>query len=208
MTDRSSRRFTDVELALDVLGLLDGDSASATIDDAIARAELEQAASWLALTVEPVAPPPHLRARLLAELTSRERFAPFLDRLAAMFDLAADRVRAILQRFDTDEGWTVMYPGASFFDFEGGPALGEATAGLVRIAAGSTFPHHKHLGEERVMVLQGAFVDSSSGQRVEAGQLVTMPDGSEHGFEVVSEQELLYVVVVSEIEFADGTRAP
>lgn len=50
------------------------------------------------------------------------------------------------------------------------------------------------------MVLQG--------QRVEAGQLVVMPDGSEHAFRVVSKQELLYAVVVGEIELADGTRAP
>ena len=57
------------------------------------------------------------------------------------------------------------------------------------------------------MVLQGAFVDDS-GARVEAGQLAIMSDGSEHAFEVVSEQELLYAVVVREIEFADGTRAP
>jgi quercetin dioxygenase-like cupin family protein len=190
--------MSDDELLAELLN--DGEHSSA-------RAELEQAASWLALAVEPVAPPPHLRERLLAELGGSERFAPFLDRLAALFDLAADRVRTILQRFDTDEGWTVMYPGASFFDFEGGPALGEATAGLVRIAAGQPFPHHKHLGEERVMVLQGAFVDDS-GQRVGPGQLAIMPDGSEHAFEVVSEQELLYVVVVGEIEFADGTRAP
>jgi quercetin dioxygenase-like cupin family protein len=166
-----------------------------------------EAASWLAVAVEPVAPPPALRERLLAELGSRQRFAPFIDRLAALFDLASDRVRTILQRFDTHEGWTPLYPGAAYFDFEGGPALGEAHAGLVRIAAGLTFPHHKHIGEERVLVLQGAFEDSS-GQRVEAGQLTIMPDGSEHGFQVVSAQELLYVVVVGEVEFEDGTRAP
>lgn len=199
---------TEGLLALDVLGLLDPselvpeDGASIQV-----RAQLEQAASLLAIAVEPVAPPADLRERLLAELAGRERFAPFIDRLAALFDLAADRVRTIVQRFDTHEGWTVMYPGAEFFDFEGGPALGEATAGLVRIAAGMAFPHHKHLGEERVMVLQGAFVDDS-GHRVEAGQLAIMPDGSEHGFQVVSTQELLYVVIVGEIEFADGTRAP
>jgi quercetin dioxygenase-like cupin family protein len=166
-----------------------------------------EAASWLALAVEPVAPPPALRERLLAELASRERFAPFVDRLAALFDLAADRVRTVLQQFETHEGWTELYPGASFFDFEGGPALGEATAGLVRIAPGIPFPRHKHIGEERVLVLQGAFEDDA-GQRVEAGQLAIMPDGSEHGFQVVSAQELLYVVVVGEVEFEDGTRAP
>jgi quercetin dioxygenase-like cupin family protein len=175
--------------------------------DADARAELEHAASLLALSVSPIAAPPSLRARLLAEIAGRERLAPFVDRVASLFDLATDRIRTIFELFDTPAGWTPLYPGAAFHDLEGGPALGEATAGLVRIAAGLSFPHHKHIGEERVLVLQGAFIDSS-GQRVEAGQLVIMPDASEHGFEVVSEQELLYVVVVGEVEFEDGTRAP
>ena len=201
-------------LALDVLGLLDPEDqaelaalearAAVTRSD---RAELEHAVSLLASTVESIVPPSGLRERLLAELGGRERFAPFVDRVAALFDLAADRVRSILERFDTDDGWTVMYPGAAYFDLEGGPALGDATAGLVRIAAGLPFPHHKHLGEERVFVLQGAFEDHA-GQRVQAGQLVSMPDASEHSFRVVSEQELLYVVVVGEIEFEDGSRAP
>lgn len=165
-----------------------------------------EAASLLALALAPIEPPADLRARLLGELSGRERFAPFVDRVAALFDLAADQVRSLFERFDTDEGWTVMYPGAAYFDLEGGPALGEATAGLVRVAAGLAFPHHKHLGEERVLVLQGALEDS--GRRVGVGELVVMPDGSEHGFQVVSERELLYVVVVHQIEFEDGTRAP
>jgi quercetin dioxygenase-like cupin family protein len=166
-----------------------------------------EVASLLALAVEPIEPPPALRARLLAELGGRERFAPFVDRVAALFDLAAERVRVILERFDRDDGWTVMFPGAAFSDLEGGPALGEATAGLVRIGAGLSFPPHVHIGEERVLVLQGAFEDDS-GQRVRAGQLTVMPHGSKHSFRVVSEQELLYVVVVNQIEFEDGTRAP
>ncbi|MFO7565420.1 MAG: cupin domain-containing protein [Enhygromyxa sp.] len=169
-----------------------------------------EAASLLALALEPselIDPPPALRARLLAELDGRERFAPFVDRIAALFDLAAERVRDVLQRFDTHEGWTPMYPGAAYFDLEGGPALGEATAGLVRIGAGLGFPSHQHIGEERVLVLQGAFEDDA-GRRVQAGQLTVMPDGSKHGFRVVSTQELLYVVVVGQIEFEDGTRAP
>ncbi|HLT40465.1 MAG TPA: hypothetical protein VK034_29505, partial [Enhygromyxa sp.] len=75
-------------LALDVLGLLDpGDQGQLAALEARAavtrrdRAELEQAASLLASAVEPIAPPPGLRERLLAELGGRERFAPFVDRV-------------------------------------------------------------------------------------------------------------------------------
>jgi quercetin dioxygenase-like cupin family protein len=205
----------DELLALEVLGLLDDEAQIAQIAaletegpglDA-ARAELEEAASLLALTVEPVQPKPDQRARLLAELDGAQRFAPFIDRVAALFDLGADTISSILDRFGSSDGWTVLYPGASFHDLVGGPALEGATAGLVRIGPGLAFPRHKHLGEERVMVLQGAFEDDS-GRRVGPGQLEIMPDGSEHAFTVVSTQELLYVVVVRSVEFEDGTRAP
>jgi quercetin dioxygenase-like cupin family protein len=202
---------TDELLALDVLGLLDQAELAqleadphATLE---ARAQLEEIASLLALAVEPINPAPSLRERLLGELGGPLRLAPFVDRVAALFDLASDRVRSIFELFDTQAGWTPIYPGAAFYDLEGGPALGEATAGLVRIATGLPFPHHRHVGEERLLVLQGAFVDDS-GNRVVPGQLVVMPDGSEHGFTVVSEQELLYAVVVGEVEFSDGSRVP
>jgi putative transcriptional regulator len=166
--------------------------------------------AWLALALEPVTPPNGLRARLLATISGPsgpERLAPFVDRVAALFDITREQSRSVLALFDAEQGWTPMYPGAAFREVQGGAALGGATAGLVRVAAGLSFPRHAHIGEERVFVVQGAFVDDA-GERVAAGQLANMADGSEHGFTVISEQELLYAVVVGEVEFEDGTRAP
>lgn len=203
---------TDIDelLALEALELLDDDGKATLAAQGAAladtRAEFEVAATLLALAVEPVAPAPEQRSRLLARLGA-ERFAPFTDRVAALFDLGADAVSSILRLFETSVGWTVLYPGASFHDLVGGPAIGQATAGLVRIGPGLAFPRHKHLGEERVLVLQGEFEDDT-GRRVGPGQLEILADGTEHSFTVVSEQELLYVVVVHSVEFEDGTRAP
>ncbi|PRQ01309.1 ChrR Cupin-like domain protein [Enhygromyxa salina] len=198
-------------LALDALGLLDAaelDELAQLDPDAHAelRAELEASASMVALTAAPVVPPASLRERLLADL-HREPFAPLVARVAELFDVGRARAGELLGRLASTEGWTPLFPGAAFLDLEGGPALGSASAGLVRIAAGLEFPNHRHIGAEQVLVLQGAFVDSA-GARVGPGQLATMPDGSSHGFTVEPERELFYAVVVSEIEFDDGTRAP
>lgn len=166
------------------------------------------AAALLAEIAEPVADSSALaggRARLLAS-AGAEPLAPFVDALASLFDLARERARELLALFETDEGWTPLFPGAAFIDLEGGPAIGGQTVGLVRIAPGLHFPAHRHLGEETVLVLQGAFVDGD--RRVEPGDQVTMPDGSRHDFRVVSEVELRYAVVVNQVEFDDGTRAP
>jgi len=173
----------------------------------VTATEPDELLSWLALAIGSVSPPEAMRARLLATISGPERLAPFVARVAALFDVTRDQSRSMLALFDAEQGWTPMCPGAVFRAVQGGPGLGGRTAGLVRIAAGVSFPRHAHIGEERVLVVQGAFVNDA-GQRVEAGALAIMTDGSEHGFRVVSEQELLYAVVAGELEFEDGTRAP
>lgn len=202
-------------LALELLGELDEDGrrelarleAASESDAAQLRRELERGVELLAIGLEPVEPPPRLRTRLLDQLGGRERLSPFAGRLAELFDLTVDAAREVLTRFDVADRWTPMFPGAAYLDVEAGPGLADAHAGLVRVGPGLDFPHHRHLGREIVLVLQGEF-ETDDGQRVGPGQRATMTDGSAHAFRVVSEQELLYAVVVGQVEFADGTRAP
>jgi anti-sigma factor ChrR (cupin superfamily) len=47
----------------------------------------------------------------------------------------------------------------------GGSATAGADVGFVRITAGTTFPPHRHLGEEHVLVLQGSYQDSDGTDR-------------------------------------------
>lgn len=168
---------------------------------------LEDTAHALGVAVEPVEPPLTLRERVLASAsTPEERLAPFTARLAELFDVSRERARELLGLFAVDGIWTALFPGFKYYDLQGGPALGASTAGLVQLVAGGFFPPHRHIGEERVFVLQGAFVDGD--RRVGPGDLAVMPDGSSHEFRVVSDVDLYYAVVVQQIEFPDGTRAP
>ena len=49
--------------------------------------------------------------------------------------------------------------------------------GIVRIAAGATFPPHTHLGTEYTLVLAGTLVDHTNGRTLGPGDEMTLPAG-------------------------------
>jgi len=155
----------------------------------------------LGLGLPTVAPTPSLRGRLMARIGGRDRFLPFLDRLVALFDLPEDDTRREIDAvLDPKAEWESLVPGCTFRDFDGGPALGEAHAGLIRVAPGSVFPSHRHVGEERTLVLQGRVADEH-GNEYRAGDMIIMADGSEHELRAVGDQEVIYASVVVALDF-------
>lgn len=160
-----------------------------------------EAMTSLSLALPPVAPPPGLRARLLATAVRPEhRFAPFAARFARLIDVAHERARELLTSLARPEVWQGFLPGVELVHLEGGPAVAGADVGFVRVAAGAVFPEHRHLGEERVIVLQGAYIDSD-GAVVRAGDTLTLPAGSSHSFVAAPGPDLIYAVVVGGVEF-------
>lgn len=160
----------------------------------------EHVLDFLAGGLRTLATPTSLRERLLGLASGRHRFLPFLDRSMALFDLPEAETEEHLYSVDDDAAWEDMLPGVRFRDFDGGPALGDAHAGLVRLAPGQTFPHHGHVGEERVLVLQGELVDDQ-GRYHRAGDLVVSADGTAHEVRAVGDQEAIYAAVVTAIVF-------
>ena len=164
------------------------------------RAALEDALHALSFDLDPVEPPPALRRAILDRVaTAPERFAPLLDRLAALFDVAAATARDYLARLTTPDGWVGALPGLEYLDLEGGPAVAGGTVGLVRLDEGVRFPIHRHVGVERVLILQGGLRDVS-GAELWAGETGEMPDGSEHWFEALGPDGLVYAVVVADVQ--------
>ncbi|HET6584696.1 MAG TPA: hypothetical protein VFG69_14660, partial [Nannocystaceae bacterium] len=104
----------------------------------------------LARAVAPTTPPPSLRTRLFDRIAGRDRFLPMLDRFAALCDLPTQEAQDHLDKIDKDDAWEELADGVRFFDFDGGPGIGEAHGGLVRVAPGASFPTHTHVGEERI----------------------------------------------------------
>lgn len=167
------------------------------------RAEADavgEALSALAVALPSPSPHPDLRTRLLASASGPARFAPFIDRLARMIDVAADAARELLASIDRPGAWLPSpAPNVLLIHLPGGPAVAGLDAGFVRIAAGTPFPLHRHIGDERVLVLQGSYRDST-GATVRAGEQTHMPAGSEHHFTAGPERDLIYAVVFGGIE--------
>ncbi|MCA9658980.1 MAG: cupin domain-containing protein [Myxococcales bacterium] len=151
----------------------------------------------LALPTADERPPTALRDRLLASLDApSERFAPFAERLAALIDVGAERARELLAALADPSRWVAPFgPGIALFHLEGGPAVAGADVGFVRVAPGVTFPHHRHLGDERVLLLQGRLEDSE-GVTAGPGALLAQGAESAHAVTSIGDEPLIYAVVV------------
>jgi hypothetical protein len=166
--------------------------------DALAEApELANALALVATAVDTSALPVGLRARLLASANgAKDRFAPFENRLAELFDLGAERVRELLSALSDAARWEPgPLAGSTLFHLEGGPRVATADAGFVRLPAGLEFPLHRHLGAERVLLLEGSYRDSD-GKLWVPGDVHEMPAGSCHAFTVDADGSLLIATVL------------
>lgn len=169
---------------LDALGAL-GPEEQAQLEELVALGE-EQG----------VEPSPGARERLLADVSRVPlRYAPFFGRLQQMFDLEQPAIHELFGRFSQPAEWEVFRPGVELLHFQAGPGLGGADTGLVRMAAGLVFPRHRHIGAERVLVLEGGYRDSSGGVFA-AGDSVEMPDGSRHSYQVLPDGPLVFAIVL------------
>jgi hypothetical protein len=150
--------------------------------------DLDLIAAALTADLAPLAPAPSTRERLLQ--TGPSRFARFARTLADLIDVSVDRAKALLERaLDladpvrmASNAWEPLpIPGACTLWVEGGSAVAGCIRGFVRIPAGSDFPEHRHLGDEKVLVLDGAILDSS-GLEYHPGDIAEMPAGSSHSY--------------------------
>jgi putative transcriptional regulator len=147
----------------------------------------------LAEALPPSLPDPGVRARLLRTLAGPDRFAPFLERIAAILDLTADAARALLARIDDPATWEPALPGVHMHHFQAGPRFATADAGFVRLRPGTAFPCHRHLGPEVTVVLEGAV---RSGDEVYGpGAVIEMATDSVHDYRACDERDLVLVTI-------------
>jgi len=151
-----------------------------------------------ALSPPPKAPPQLLRERLLATaLRPRLRFAPLFGALAELFDLGNSDLAGIFERAADARAWaTSPIAGTELLHLVGGPRVVGADNGLVRLRAGARFPMHRHLGSERVLVLEGGYEDEQSGRVYGCGDLHEMPAGTSHAYTALPGRDLLFAVSV------------
>ena len=157
---------------------------------------LREALSQLAPPAK--APPQLLRERLLATVTRpRLRFAPLFGALSELFDLNDTDLAGLFEHAASPAAWVeTPIAGARLIHVEGGPRVAAADNGLMLIAAGMRFPMHRHLGEERVLVLEGGYRDRADGRLYLPGDMQEMPAGSSHEVAALAERDLLFAVSV------------
>jgi putative transcriptional regulator len=127
------------------------------------------------------APPPGGVEKLLARARTG-RLTWFASQVAGLFDLSTEAAAELLRRAERNEGWEEgPGPGVLVMTVNAGPKVPEALTALVKLAPGATFPLHPHFGNERVLVLEGGYRDST-GVEVWRGEVQDMPPDTEHDF--------------------------
>jgi len=127
------------------------------------------------------------------------RYAPFFGRLATLWSLEPEQVRSELARARDARSWArTLLPGLRAFEVTAGePGVG---ARLLCFEPGVRFPKHRHRGEERLLILEGAFVDAL-GAVTQAGDGCVMAPGSEHELRILEPSRCVAAVAERGIEF-------
>jgi quercetin dioxygenase-like cupin family protein len=161
--------------------------------------ELEHA---LAAMVEPQEPRSEVKRRLLDAVSIAPlRYAPFLARLAELFDLDESSVEEQLRALADPRCWRATgLPGIRNVRVRGGAKVRNAETLFVRFRPGIRFPHHRHTGIERVLVLEGGYVNDD-GTEYRAGDLHEMQAGTQHSFTVMKHEPCIFASVVTGRDF-------
>jgi putative transcriptional regulator len=186
-------------------GALEGDELDrfeAHLDDcARCRDEVhlaERELGGVLVMLAPQTPSSGLKARIIDDLEPSARLTRFANPIADLIDTSVQRARELLAGIDDPAQWEFgPVPGIELFHIDGGPAVANAIVGFIRVASGSIFPEHKHLGEEKVFIVQGSFQDSH-GAVYKPGDLVVEAPDSHHHFEACSGPKLIYLVVADQ----------
>jgi hypothetical protein len=194
-------------LPLYALGVLEADEVSvverAVAGDAALAAELatyQQTADAIGTAIEPVAPPPEIKQRLLASVGGG-RFEAFSARMARMFDVTVDHARELLGLIERPASWVPqVVPGISFVHFEGGPATAAADCGFVRLTPGTMFPPHTHIGQEATTILSGRVHDPVHNRTIGPGEDYLMSAGTDHCLVCVGDEDCIYASRAEGIE--------
>ena len=201
-------------LAEHVLGEIPDDSgtslentlaADATLAEALA--ETGEALNVVATALEGAPLRPSGREVLLSAIAGTSRFEPFIDQVAELLGRDRESAREILDGLDDEQNWkSNPIPGMRTWSV---PIDGDDRAAVwLRLSPGMHFPHHEHIGEETLFIVQGRFFDDE-GRLNHAGTLIESDAGSEHSFVIAEDApDCLCLVICDDGIRMFGTEIP
>jgi hypothetical protein len=143
-------------------------------------------------------PPIGFRDRLLGAALPEHRLARYAEPIAALLDIDVTAAEALIGRIDDPSAWFDFLPGISLLPVPAGPLAAGALRGFVRVRAGVEFPEHEHLGDEAVMIMQGYYSDSVTGEVFGPGDTPRMAVDTQHSFRVFADGPDLLGLVVAQ----------
>lgn len=165
----------------------------------------DEADGRLLATSPDAAPSPDLWARLRQSVRETHRFGDLEARCAELLDVDPSTAAALLLSIDRAASWQAgPAPEVSLLHVRGGPRVEGAVTGFVRIGHGGVFPDHEHVGDETVLILQGACEDDGAVYR--PGDVARRGPGGPHSVRQVGPIELVYLAVVEGGVVIDGER--
>jgi anti-sigma factor ChrR (cupin superfamily) len=141
-----------------------------------------------------------LKNRLLSSLRDTTPLLSYVGEVATMLDLSREQARSHLKELEDEESWhRSEIPGVYFSPVEQTSASADdEKASFVKIMPGHGFPHHEHLDEEAILILQGRCLDTGSDEFLSEGTLQFASSEYEHSA-VVPEDEPVPVIYLAVI---------
>ncbi len=197
-------------LAEYALGLLDGESLTSVELHLAACSVCEKELERLEMAVDRLQaidlPQERLWGTVQRAVTGAQRFGHFAQELSALFDLSIDDVKVLLVEIEDTEKWMPgPVEGTRLFPVNVGAGLSGSMAAIVELLPGATFPDHEHLGQEKNLLLQGGYRDSS-GEEFWRGEVDVKAAGTAHSFTGLP--GLTCVVAVILAPFSESAETP
>ncbi len=175
--------------------------------DEPSRSDLASTAEALHEALAPRPPSPGRLEALLGSVAALPlRYAPFFEDLCDLFDIPEQALREALAQAGDESRWQASPElGLSIFEMPGGARVEGATRILARLQPCQSFPQHEHLGVERVVVLEGGYVDDR-GRTFHPGDKDDNPARSCHSIRALSDGPCIAAVVHYGIELGSSAQ--
>ncbi len=172
------------------------DAFERDVHDAAPQDRVDLGLSYVITDLPALQPPADLRERLLAAARPEDRLARYAEPICALLGIERTEALALLARIHDPSAWFDLLPGIQLLPAPAGTLAAGALRGFVRVRAGTEFPEHSHLGDEAVMIMQGYYTDSLTGEVFGPGDTPRMSADSRHSFRVFEDgPDLLGLVV-------------